>query len=299
MRTPVGETDFPDLNLARRGKVRDIYDLGDNLLMVATDRISAFDVIMPDPIPDKGIILTQISLYWFEIMQPIVANHVISADVNEYPAVCRPYAETLRGRSMLVKKADPLPIECVVRGYLSGSGWKSYQESGRVCGIPLAAGLQESDRLPEPIFTPSTKEELGAHDININFEETVKRIGHELSSKVRDLSLAIYKKGAEMADQKQIIIADTKFEFGLVGNDIILIDEVLTPDSSRFWPKESYQPGGAQQSFDKQYVRDHLISINYNKQPPGPELPDDIIRNTRKKYLEALIHLTGDSHGLG
>jgi len=298
MRTPVGETDFPDLNLARRGKVRDIYDLGDNLLMVATDRISAFDVIMPDPIPDKGIILTQISLYWFEIMQPIVANHVISADVNEYPAVCRPYAETLRGRSMLVKKADPLPIECVVRGYLSGSGWKSYQESGRVCGIPLAAGLQESDRLPEPIFTPSTKEELGAHDININFEETVKRIGHELSSKVRDLSLAIYKKGAEMADQKQIIIADTKFEFGLVGNDIILIDEVLTPDSSRFWPKESYQPGGAQQSFDKQYVRDHLISINYNKQPPGPELPDDIIRNTRKKYLEALIHLTGDSHGL-
>jgi len=299
MRTPVGETDFPDLNLARRGKVRDIYDLGDNLLMVATDRISAFDVIMPDPIPDKGIILTQISLYWFEIMQPIVANHVISADVNEYPAVCRPYAETLRGRSMLVKKADPLPIECVVRGYLSGSGWKSYQESGRVCGIPLAAGLQESDRLPEPIFTPSTKEELGAHDININFEETVKRIGHELSSKVRDLSLAIYKKGAEMADQKQIIIADTKFEFGLVGNDIILIDEVLTPDSSRFWPKESYQPGGAQQSFDKQYVRDHLISINYNKKPPGPELPDDIIRNTRKKYLEALIHLTGDSHGLG
>jgi phosphoribosylaminoimidazole-succinocarboxamide synthase len=298
MRTPVGETDFPDLNLARRGKVRDIYDLGDNLLMVATDRISAFDVIMPDPIPDKGIILTQISLYWFEIMKPIVANHVISADVNEYPAVCQPYAETLRGRSMLVKKADPLPIECVVRGYLSGSGWKSYQESGRVCGIPLAAGLQESDRLPEPIFTPSTKEELGAHDININFEETVKRIGHELASKVRDLSLAIYRKGAQMADQKQIIIADTKFEFGLVGDDIILIDEVLTPDSSRFWPKESYQPGGAQQSFDKQYVRDHLISINYNKQPPGPELPDDIIRNTRKKYLEALIHLTGDSHGL-
>jgi phosphoribosylaminoimidazole-succinocarboxamide synthase len=298
MRTPVGETDFPDLNLAKRGKVRDLYDLGDNLLMVATDRISAFDVIMPDPIPDKGIILTQISLFWFEIMKPIVANHVISADVSEYPAVCRPYAETLRGRSMLVKKADPLPIECVVRGYISGSGWKSYQESGRVCGIPLAAGLRESDRLPEPIFTPSTKEELGAHDININFEETVKRIGRERSSKVRDLSLAIYKKGAEMADEKQIIIADTKFEFGLVGDDIILIDELLTPDSSRFWPKESYQPGGAQQSFDKQYVRDHLISIHYNKQPPGPALPDDIIRNTRRKYLEALIHLTGDSHGL-
>ena len=298
MGTPVRETDFPGLNLAKRGKVRDIYDLGDNLLMVATDRISAFDVIMPDPIPDKGVILTQISLYWFETMKPIIANHVVSADVSEYPAVCQPYAETLRGRSMLVKKTDPLPIECVVRGYISGSGWKSYQESGSVCGIPLAAGLQESDRLPEPIFTPSTKEELGAHDINIDFEETVKRIGHEHASKARDLSLAIYKKGAEMANEKQIIIADTKFEFGLVGDDIILIDEVLTPDSSRFWPKESYQPGGAQQSFDKQYVRDHLISINYNKQPPGPELPGDIIRNTRKKYLEALIHLTGDSHGI-
>jgi len=298
MRTPVSETDFQDLNLVKRGKVRDIYDLGDNLLMVATDRISAFDVVMPDPIPDKGMILTQISLYWFEIMKPIIENHVVSADVNEYPAVCRPYAETLYGRSMLVKKTNPLPIECVVRGYISGSGWKSYQESGSVCGIPLAPALKESDQLPEPIFTPSTKEELGAHDINIDFEETVKRIGHEHASRVRDLSLAIYKKGAEMARQKQIIIADTKFEFGLAGNDIILIDEVLTPDSSRFWPKKSYQPGGPQQSFDKQYVRDHLISINYNKQPPGPELPNDIIRNTRKKYLEALTQLTGDSHGL-
>jgi phosphoribosylaminoimidazole-succinocarboxamide synthase len=298
MRTPVSETDFQDLNLVKRGKVRDIYDLGDNLLMVATDRISAFDVVMPDPIPDKGMILTQISLYWFEIMKPIIENHVVSADVNEYPAVCRPYAETLYGRSMLVKKTNPLPIECVVRGYISGSGWKSYQESGSVCGIPLAPALKESDQLPEPIFTPSTKEELGAHDINIDFEETVKRIGHEHASTVRDLSLAIYKKGAEMASQKQIIIADTKFEFGLAGNNIILIDEVLTPDSSRFWPKKSYQPGGPQQSFDKQYVRDHLISINYNKQPPGPELPDDIIRNTRKKYLEALTQLTGDSHGL-
>jgi phosphoribosylaminoimidazole-succinocarboxamide synthase len=253
---------------------------------------------MPDPIPDKGIILTQISLYWFEMMKPIIENHVVSADVDEFPTDCLPYAETLRGRSMLVKKTEPLPIECVVRGYISGSGWKSYQESSEVCGIPLAPGLQESDRLPEPIFTPSTKEELGAHDINIDFDETVKRIGKELASKVRDLSLAIYKKGAEMADEKQIIIADTKFEFGLVGDDVILIDEVLTPDSSRFWPKETYQPGGAQQSFDKQYVRDHLISINYNRQPPGPKLPDDIIRNTRKKYLEALTQLTGDSHGL-
>jgi len=298
MRTPVIETNFQDLNLVKRGKVRDLYDLGENLLMVATDRISAFDVVMPDPIPDKGIILTQISLYWFEVMKPIVVNHLVSADVDEFPSACQPYAETLRGRSMLVKKTEPLPIECVVRGYLSGSGWKSYQESGSVCGIPLAPGLQESDRLPEPIFTPSTKEELGAHDINIDFEETVKRIGSDRASKVRDLSLAIYKKGTEIANQKQIIIADTKFEFGLVGDELILIDEVLTPDSSRFWPKETYQPGGAQQSFDKQYVRDHLISINYNKQPPGPSLPDDIIRNTRKKYLEALTQLTGDSHGL-
>ena len=298
MRTPVNETDFQDLNLIKRGKVRDIYDLGDNLLMVATDRISAFDVIMPDPIPDKGIILTQISLYWFEIMKPIIENHVVSADVNEYPSVCQPYAETLRERSMLVKKTTPLPIECVVRGYISGSGWKSYQESASVCGIALAPGLQESDKLPEPIFTPSTKEELGAHDINIDFKETVNRIGIDHASKVRDLSLAIYKKGAAIAKEKQIIIADTKFEFGLVGDDIILIDEVLTPDSSRFWPKETYQPGGAQQSFDKQYVRDHLIAINYNRQPPGPVLPADIISNTRKKYLEALTQLTGDSHGL-
>ncbi|MBW2335146.1 MAG: phosphoribosylaminoimidazolesuccinocarboxamide synthase [Deltaproteobacteria bacterium] len=298
MKTPVNETDFQDLNLIKRGKVRDIYDLGDNLLMVATDRISAFDVIMPDPIPDKGIILTQISLYWFEIMKPIIENHVVSADVNEYPSVCQPYAETLRERSMLVKKTTPLPIECVVRGYISGSGWKSYQESGSVCGIALDPGLQESDKLPEPIFTPSTKEELGAHDINIDFEETVNRIGIDHASKVRDLSLAIYKKGAAIAKEKQIIIADTKFEFGLVGDDIILIDEVLTPDSSRFWPKETYQPGGAQQSFDKQYVRDHLIAINYNRQPPGPVLPADIISNTRKKYLEALTQLTGDSHGL-
>ena len=253
MKTPVSETDFQDLNLVKRGKVRDIYDLGENLLMVATDRISAFDVIMPDPIPDKGIILTQISLYWFEIMKPIIENHVVTADVNEYPSVCQPYAETLRERSMLVKKTTPLPIECVVRGYISGSGWKSYQESGSVCGISLPPGLRESDKLPEPIYTPSTKEELGAHDINIDFEETVNRIGIDHASKVRDLSLAIYKKGAAMANEKQIIIADTKFEFGLMGDDIILIDEVLTPDSSRFWPKGTYQPGGSQQSFDKQY----------------------------------------------
>jgi phosphoribosylaminoimidazole-succinocarboxamide synthase len=298
MKTPVSETDFQNLNLIKRGKVRDIYDLGENLLMVATDRISAFDVVMPDPVPDKGIILTQISLYWFEIMKPIIENHVISADINDYPAVCRPYAKTLRGRSMLVKKTEPLSIECVVRGYISGSGWKSYQETGSICGILLPGSLRESDQLPEPIFTPSTKEELGTHDINIDFAEAGKRIGEDLASKVKDLSLAIYKKGSEMALEKGIIIADTKFEFGLLGDKLILIDEVLTPDSSRFWPKEAYQPGGSQQSYDKQYVRDHLLSVNWNKQPPAPSLPEDIIRNTRKKYLEALTQLTGDSHGL-
>ena len=298
MKTPVSETDFQDLNLIKRGKVRDIYDLGENLLMVATDRISAFDVVMPDPVPDKGVILTQISLYWFEIMKPIIENHVVSANVNDYPAVCRPYSETLQGRSMLVKKTEPLSIECVVRGYISGSGWKSYQQTGSVCGIDLPEALRESDKLPEPIFTPSTKEELGAHDINIDFAEAEKRIGKDLASKAKDLSLAIYKKGSEMAAEKEIIIADTKFEFGLLGDKRILIDEVLTPDSSRFWPKDTYQPGGSQQSFDKQYVRDHLLSVKWNKQPPAPSLPEDIIRNTRKKYLEALTQLTGDSYGL-
>lgn len=298
MKTPVSETDFQDLNLIKRGKVRDIYDLGENLLMVASDRISAFDVVMPDPVPDKGIILTQISLYWFEIMKPIIENHVVSANVDDYPAVCRPYAETLRGRSMLVKKTEPLSIECVVRGYISGSGWKSYQETGNVCGIHLPGALRESDKLPEPIFTPSTKEELGAHDINIDFAEAEKRIGKDLAAKARDLSLAIYQKGSEMATEKGIIIADTKFEFGRLGDELILIDEVLTPDSSRFWPKNTYKPGGSQQSFDKQYVRDHLLSVKWNKQPPAPSLPQDIIRNTRKKYLEALTQLTGDSYGL-
>jgi phosphoribosylaminoimidazole-succinocarboxamide synthase len=298
MTLPISKTDFEGLTLLKRGKVRDVYDLGENLLMVATDRISAFDVVMPDPVPDKGIILTQISLYWFEIMKPIIENHVVSADVADFPTVCQPYAESLRGRSMLVKKTAPLEIECVVRGYISGSGWKSYQESGTVCGIALPPGLQESDKLPEPIFTPSTKAELGEHDINIDFEEAAKIVGKELAAKVRDLSLAIYKKGADLANEKQIIIADTKFEFGLVGDKLILIDEILTPDSSRFWPKETYQPGGPQLSFDKQYVRDHLLDIKWEKKPPGPKLPEEIIRNTRGKYLEALQQLTGDSHGL-
>jgi len=288
----VKETDFKELNLMKRGKVRDIYDLGDKLLMVATDRISAFDVIMPDPVPDKGKILTKISLFWFKIIEPIVPNHVISSNVDEYPAACQPYADVLDGRSMLVQKAEPLPIECVVRGYISGSGWQDYQTSGRICGVKLPPGLQESAKLPDPIFTPSTKAELGHHDINIDFEQVVNKIGKSLAEQVKAFSLVIYDKAAKLAAEKGIIIADTKFEFGLVQNNIVLIDEVLTPDSSRFWPQESYRPGGPQDSFDKQYVRDYLISINYDKKPPGPPLPDNVIINTRNKYLEALMQLT-------
>ena len=290
------KTDFPELNLTKRGKVRDIYDLGDYLLIVATDRISAFDVIMPEPIPDKGKILTQISLFWFKIMESLTPNHLISSNVDDYPLICKPYQEILKGRSMLVKKAEPLPVECVVRGYISGSGWESYQEAGNVCGIKLPEGLIESDKLPEPLFTPSTKEEVGLHDINIDFKEAVRRIGKTRADTVKEISIAIYKKGAELADKKGIIIADTKFEFGLVDNNILLIDEILTPDSSRFWPKESYKPGGPQNSFDKQYVRDYLISINWNKKPPAPSLPEDVIKNTRDKYLEALDQLVGTGH---
>jgi phosphoribosylaminoimidazole-succinocarboxamide synthase len=298
MKRPVIETNFPDLKLLKRGKVRDVYDLGEFLLMVATDRLSAFDVVMPDPIPDKGIILTQISLFWFDIVQPLVQNHVVAYDVNRYPAACGPYAEILEGRSMLVKKAQPLPIECIVRGYLSGSGWKEYNKTGKICGIQLPRALQESEKLPEPIFTPSTKAELGDHDINIDFNETAGLIGQSQAEKIRELSVAIYKKGAELANQKGIIIADTKFEFGFMDDDFILIDEILTPDSSRFWPKESYRSGGSQQSYDKQYVRDYLDSLDWDKKAPGPPLPADVISNTRQKYLEALIQLTGSSHGL-
>ena len=271
MSAPVIETDFLDLPLLKRGKVRDLYDLDDCLLMVATDRISAFDVVMPNPIPDKGKVLTQISLFWFEIMQPIIGNHVISAAVDEYPASCRPYADVLRDRSMLVKKAQPLPIECVVRGYISGSGWKSYRQSGSVCGIGLPDGLVESEKLPQPLFTPSTKEEVGQHDINIDFDETVRRIGKTTAERVRDLSLTIYEKGAQLAEGRGIIIADTKFEFGFDGEDLILIDEVLTPDSSRFWPQAAYRAGGSQKSYDKQYLRDYLLSIQWNQSPPALE----------------------------
>lgn len=298
MAQTVIRTDFKDLDLLKRGKVRDIYDLGDKLLMVATDRISAFDVVMPDPIPGKGKILTQISLFWFEIMESLLPHHLISGNVDNFPEICKPYTEILRDRSMLVKKTKPLPIECVVRGYISGSGWKDYQATGKICGIKLPQSLKESDKLPEPLFTPSTKEEIGLHDVNIDFDTVVNKIGEILADKVRKLSLEIYKKGADLAYEKGIIVADTKFEFGLFENDLILIDEVLTPDSSRFWARESYKPNGAQESFDKQYLRDYLISINWNKKPPGPSLSENIITNTRRKYIEALNQLTDASHGL-
>lgn len=284
----VYNTEFSDLKLVKRGKVRDLYDLGDYYLIVATDRLSAFDVVLPDPIPEKGRVLTQISLFWFKIMESIVPNHLISSDVDEYPEICKPYSEFLKDRSMLVKKAEPLSIECVVRGYISGSGWKSYKESGTVCGIGLPEGLKESEKLPQPLFTPSTKEEVGLHDINIDFNEAVKIIGREKAETVRDLSLQIYNKGVDIANQIGIIIADTKFEFGIYNDEIILIDEVLTPDSSRFWPKESYCPGSGQESFDKQYVRDYLLTLDWNKTPPGPTLPADVIDKTTMKYLEAL-----------
>ncbi len=287
--TTVFETRFPELTLFKRGKVRDIYDLGENLLLVATDRISAYDVIMGEPVPEKGKMLTRISLYWFDIMKSIIPHHVVESDVSRFPENARQYADNLEGRSMLVQKVRPLPVECIVRGYLSGSGWKTYQQDGTVCGIRLPDGLKESDRLPEPIFTPSTKGEMHEHDINISFEETVDRIGKDLAEKVRDISLEIYMKGAEIADSRGIIIADTKFEFGLDENDqLILIDEILTPDSSRFWPRDRYAPGGPQPSFDKQYLRDYLNSVNWDKEPPPPELPPEVLENTRQKYAEAM-----------
>ncbi len=292
MSSPVYQTDFPGLPLLKRGKVRDVYDLDDKLLIVATDRLSAFDVILPDPVPDKGKTLTQISLFWFDQMRDLVDNHLITSHVEDYPDICRPYAEVLDGRSMLVKKARPLAIECVVRGYISGSGWKDYQKNGTICGIALPEGLSESDRLPEPIFTPSTKAEVGEHDINISFEEAVKVVGSEAAESVRNLTLAVYQKGVQIAEQRGIIIADTKFEFGYVDDRLILIDEILTPDSSRFWPMDNYRPGGAQSSFDKQYVRDYLLSLDWDKTPPAPSLPQDVIEVTQRKYQEALRLLT-------
>jgi phosphoribosylaminoimidazole-succinocarboxamide synthase len=287
------QTDFPDLKLAARGKVRDIYDLGDTLLIVTSDRISAFDVIMNEGIPDKGYVLTQISVFWFRQMEDIIPNHIISTDVKDFPTECRKYADQLEGRSMLVKKARPLPAECIVRGYLSGSGWKDYKATGSVCGIALPAGLLESDRLPEPIFTPSTKAELGTHDENISFDTMAKLCGRDIAEKVRDVTLKIYAKARDIADNKGIIIADTKFEYGIYNGELIIIDECMTPDSSRFWPKDGYCPGGAQPSFDKQFLRDYLETLDWNKTAPAPPLPEEIVRKTGEKYMEALVKLTG------
>lgn len=287
------QTDFPDLTLAGRGKVRDIYDLGDALLIVTSDRISAFDVIMNEGIPDKGYVLNQISAFWFRQMAEIVPNHIISTDVADFPEPCRKYAEILRGRSMLVKKARPLPAECIVRGYLSGSGWKDYRATGSVCGIPLPAGLRESDQLPEPIFTPSTKAELGTHDENITFEKMAELCGRDLAEQVRDVTLRIYSRARDIAAGKGIIIADTKFEYGIYEGELIIIDECMTPDSSRFWPRDQYRPGGAQPSFDKQFLRDYLETLDWNKSAPAPPLPAGIIEKTAAKYREALERLTG------
>ena len=286
------ETQLSGLTLSRRGKVRDVYDLGDQLLIVATDRISAFDYILGSGIPDKGRVLTQLSAFWFGLIGDLVPHHLISVNVDDFPAAARAHREILRGRSMLVKKTDPLPVECVARGYLSGSGWKDYKNSGAVCGISLPSGLRDSDRLPQTIFTPATKAESG-HDENISEEQAGAIVGQELIARLRALTLAIYGRGVAHAERCGIIIADTKFEFGIEGGTLTLIDEVLTPDSSRFWPKAEYAPGRSQPSFDKQFVRDYLEQIGWNKQPPVPSLPDDVILRTREKYLEAYRRLTG------
>jgi phosphoribosylaminoimidazole-succinocarboxamide synthase len=279
---------------AKQGKVRDLYDLGDALLIVATDRLSAFDVILPDGIPNKGKVLTQISAFWFKKLSHIVRNHLLSTDVAGFPEPFRSAAEIFGGRSMLVRKTKPVEIECVVRGYLSGSGWNDYKKSKSICGITLPDGLKESDKLSEPVFTPTTKAPIGTHDENISFEQVVNRVGRELGTKLRDLTVELYLRGAEYAATKGIIIADTKFEFGLdENNEVLWIDEALTPDSSRFWEMRNYHPGGAQPSFDKQFVRDYLLSVNWNKQPPAPKLPAEIIRTTSMKYEEALRLLTG------
>lgn len=289
----ISVTEFKTLPLKGRGKVRDIYDLGDRLLIVATDRISAFDVVMPNPVPDKGRVLTQLSKFWFDLTKEVVPNHLISTEVRDFPDACRPYEEILKNRSMLVVKTDVLPIECVVRGYLSGSGWEEYKKTGKVCGVPLPKGLLESSKLEEPIFTPATKAEIGLHDENIAFEKVEKIVGKDLAKRLRSLSLAVYKKARDFAEGRGIVIADTKMEFGIKDEKLLLIDELLTPDSSRFWPKDGYRPGGSQKSFDKQFLRDYLLSIQWDKSPPAPQLPEEIVQKTREKYLEAYERLVG------
>ncbi|HSL92923.1 MAG TPA: phosphoribosylaminoimidazolesuccinocarboxamide synthase [Candidatus Limnocylindrales bacterium] len=289
----VVETNLPGMKFLGRGKVRDIYEVDGKLLLVASDRLSAFDVVMPDGIPGKGQVLNRISAFWFRKLENIVPNHMISIEVDEFPLPARAHAETLRGRSMLCRKAAPLPVECVVRGYLSGSGWSEYKEHGEVCGIPLPKGLAESARLPEPIFTPATKEEKGRHDENISFERMGEIVGKERATLVRDTAVALYKSAAEYALGRGIIIADTKFEFGMVDGKLLLLDEALTPDSSRFWPAADYRAGGPQKSFDKQFVRDYLLTLPWNKTAPGPKLPPDVIEKTSQKYREALRILTG------
>jgi phosphoribosylaminoimidazole-succinocarboxamide synthase len=292
------ETELTPLTLYARGKVRDLYSVGDHLLLVATDRISAFDHVLATGIPGKGKVLTQMSLFWFDFLKDTVPNHLITADVDRYPQELAEYRDEIEGRSMLVKRAQMFPVECVVRGYLSGSGWKDYQASGLVCGIRLPSGLRESDKLPEPIFTPATKSLDGEHDINISFDEMVARVGAHSAERLRSLTLEIYSKASAYAEQRGLILADTKFEFGSAAEGIILADEVLTPDSSRFWPRDQYAPGGAQPSFDKQFVRDYLESIRWNKQAPAPALPPEVVSRTQQKYLEAFRLLTGVSLSL-
>lgn len=292
--TPIFETNFPGLNLVSRGKVRDIYDLGDTLLIVATDRISAFDVVMPDPIPDKGVILTKLSEFWLRHLAGLIENHLISTDCERFPEACRPYMPMLKGRAMWVKKAAPLPVECIVRGYLAGSGWEDYQKSGKMSGIALPPGLIEAQELPEPLFTPSTKAAMGEHDENITFEKMGELVGSEVAGRVRDSAVALYRKAREYARERGIILADTKFEFGIAENHLLLIDEVLTPDSSRFWPADRYRPGGSPESFDKQFLRDYLKSSGWKKTDPAPRLPREVVVNTRARYLEALKRLSGE-----
>lgn len=292
--TVISHTSIPGISPWKQGKVRDVYDLGDNLLIVATDRLSAFDVILPDGIPNKGKVLTQISAFWFGKLAELIDNHLVSTDVRDFPEPFRSHPGQFAGRSMVVRKTRPLPVECIARGYLSGSGWSEYRRSGAICGIPLPGGLRESDRLPSAIFTPTTKAEIGTHDENITFDEVGRLVGADVARTLRDITLSLYTKGAEFAASKGIIIADTKFEFGLDDRGKLMwIDEALTPDSSRFWPVDGYAPGGAQPSFDKQFVRDYLLSINWDKRPPAPALPAHVVHTTAQKYEDALLRLTG------